>query len=123
MSSHPVLPIAFAPTPLSAAAWEAVPAEKTLSGAPKAAHQLLYSSSDGTFHAGTYECTAGKWTVSYAEEEFCALLEGRVTLTDGAGNACTFAAPDCFLIPAGFSGTWEAHGHVRKHFVIYEKRG
>jgi uncharacterized cupin superfamily protein len=115
----PVIP--FPATPLDSPTWEDIEPEKVLSGQPQAAFEMLYSDPSGAFHSGVYECTAGKWTVSYAEDEFCTLLEGTVVLTDEDGTAQEFKAPESFLIPAGFRGTWEAATAVRKLFVIHEK--
>ena len=112
--------IPFPAAPLTDPAWEDVPADKVISGQPKAAYSMLYTDPSGRFHSGIYECTPGKWRVSYDEDEFCTLLEGRVILTDAAGATREFAAPDSFLIPAGFSGTWEAATPLRKIFVIHE---
>jgi len=46
-----------------------------------------------------------------------------VKLTDADGNVETYRAGDSFLIPSGFSGSWETIEPVRKFFVIYEKNG
>ena len=32
-------------------------------------------------------CDVGKWRVSYSENEFCAILEGKCVLTDAAGRS------------------------------------
>ncbi len=47
--------------------------------------------------------------------------EGHVRLTNDKGEAQDFKAPESFLVPSGFAGTWEAVTPVRKFFVIYEK--
>ena len=113
--------IPFPTMPLENAERSAVPADKVISGTPEAAHKILYSSPSGEFHAGIYESSIGKWKVSYTEDEFCTLLEGEVILTNAKGEARDFQAPQSFLIPAGFEGTWESVTNVRKYFVIYEK--
>ncbi|MBI1216252.1 MAG: DUF861 domain-containing protein [Alphaproteobacteria bacterium] len=113
--------IPFPTAPLEAPEWEHVEAEKVISGQPKSAYKLLYSDPSGRFHSGLYECTPGKWHVSYSEDEFCTLLEGHVVLTNDKGKAQEFSAPDSFLIPSGFSGTWEATTPVRKIFVVHEQ--
>jgi len=58
---------------------------------------------------------AGFW----ASEDF----SGAVNYTDADGNVETYRAGDSFLIPSGFSGSWETIEPVRKFFVIYEKNG
>lgn len=111
----------FSPAPLANAERSAVDSAKVVSGTPEHAFDVRYTSKSGEFCAGVYECSAGKWRVSYSEDEFCTLTEGTVRLTDDAGKTEEFCAPASFLIPAGFSGTWEAVTPARKFFVIYEK--
>lgn len=113
--------IACPSSPLKDASWEPVAPDRLISGAPKTAYHILHTSSSGEFTSGVYECTPGKWHVSYAEDEFCTLLEGHVRLTNQQGESQDFKAPDSFLIPSGYVGTWEAVTKVRKLFVIYEK--
>lgn len=113
--------IPFPAEPLADAAWEEVEKDRVLLGQPTRTWKPLYSSASEEFHAGIYECTPGKWRVSYSEDEFCTLLEGQLKLTSEAGETQEFAAPCSFLIPSGFSGTWEAVTKLRKFFVIYEK--
>ena len=116
------LPIAI-PAAVSFAAedWSPVDADRIIGGAPQSAAKILYSSADEKFCAGVYACTAGKWRVSYSEDEFCTLLEGAVTLTSENGAVHTYTTPESFLIPSGFKGFWEPHGNLRKYFVIYEQ--
>jgi uncharacterized cupin superfamily protein len=113
--------IDFPAKPLQDAAWDAVEQERIVSGQPKRTYKTLYSSKSDEFHSGIYECTAGKWNVTYNEDEFCTLLEGRVRLTNDKGETQEYNAPDSFLVPSGYQGTWEAVTPVRKFFVIYEK--
>jgi len=113
--------IACPKEPLKDAEWDAVEQDRVVSGQPKRAFKTLYSSKSDEFHSGIYECTAGKWKVSYSEDEFCTLIEGHVRLTNNKGEAQEFKAPDSFVVPSGFAGTWEAVTPVRKFFVIYEK--
>lgn len=113
--------LSFPTTPLAAADFEPVDAAKVIEGNPQQAFRVTYTSASGDFCTGIYACTAGKWRVSYTEDEFCTLTKGTVRLTNAAGEAQEFTAPDSFLIPSGFSGTWEAVGDVQKNFVIYEK--
>lgn len=113
--------IPYPAEPLKDPAWEEVAAERVIAGAPKSSYHMLYSSKSGEFHSGIYECTPGKWQVSYSEDEFCTLIEGTVRLTGESGETQEFTAPGSFLIPSGYKGTWEAVTPVRKFFVIYEK--
>jgi len=113
--------LSFPIAPLASDAFEPVDAAKVIEGSPLQAFRVTYTSASGDFCTGIYACTAGKWRVSYSEDEFCTLTKGTVRLTNTVGEMQEFTAPDSFLIPSGFSGTWEAVGDVQKNFVIYEK--
>lgn len=93
-----------------------------LSGQPTTKLQNYYTDGSGQFFAGIWEATPGKWQVNYGEEEFCAILSGKATLTDVEGHAETFVTGDAFVIPKGFSGTWETIETVRKWYVIFEPK-
>lgn len=43
-------------------------------------------------------------------------------LRDAEGNAKTLRAGDRFVIPAGFSGTWEVLEPCRKIYVVFEEK-
>lgn len=119
--TDPLSVLSFTTAPLDPADFEPVDAGKVIDGAPMHAFRVTYTSASGDFCTGIYACTTGKWQVSYSEDEFCTLTKGTVRLTNAAGKTQSFTAPDSFLIPSGFSGTWEAIGDVQKNFVIYEK--
>lgn len=93
---------------------------RILDGAPRATIDNRYSDPTQRFHCGTWTSTPGRWRVSYTEHEFCYLLAGRVRLTASDGAACEFKAGDAFVIPAGFTGTWETLEAARKHYAILE---
>ncbi|MBU6475341.1 MAG: DUF861 domain-containing protein [Alphaproteobacteria bacterium] len=113
--------IPFPAEPLENPEWTEVAPEKTISGAPQAAYKILHTGKSGDFSAGIYECTAGKWKVSYTEDEFCTLIEGRLRMTSDAGEVQEFQAPDSFVIPSGYAGVWEPLTKLRKFFAIHEK--
>ena len=97
-----------------------IDAGRILDGAPSVTVDNRYSDPTQRFHCGTWTSTRGRWRVSYSEQEFCYLLAGRVRLTASDGTACEFATGDAFVVPAGFTGTWETLEAVRKHYVILE---
>ena len=119
--TNPLSILSFTTVSLDPADFEPVDAAKVIEGTPRQAFRVTYTSASGDFCTGIYACTAGKWRVSYSEDEFCTLTKGTVRLTNAAGDTQEFKAPDSFLIPSGFAGTWEAVGDVQKNFVIYEK--
>ena len=58
---------------------------------------------------------------SYPYDQFVLVLNGKSILTDEAGNAQTFVAGDTFVMPRGFSGTWEEFGVYRELIVVEEE--
>ncbi len=97
-----------------------LPPEKLLQGNPRQTAWVQYTDASGRFTAGVWHSERGRWKISYTEEEYCQMLEGVSVITDQAGTAVTVRAGEEFVIPAGFSGTWEVVEPTRKRFVIYE---
>ncbi len=94
---------------------------RLVAGAPRATVDNRYSDPSQQFHCGIWASTPGTWRVSYSEHEFCHLLEGRVRLTGDDGHSVEFRAGDAFVVPAGFSGTWETIEAARKYYSLYER--
>jgi uncharacterized protein len=93
--------------------------ERCLHGKPEQTLWNQFQDNSEQMLSGVWECTEGKWTADYASKnEFCHILSGKVVLTDEAGDSSTFSEGDSFVIPAGFSGTWEVVEPVRKLYVI-----
>jgi uncharacterized cupin superfamily protein len=97
--------------------------DKLLSGNPKQTLWTQYSDATGKFFAGIWRSEAGKWKVSYSEEEYCQMIEGVSVITGADGQVLTVRAGDSFVIPRGFVGTWEVVDSTTKRFVIYEALG
>lgn len=104
-----------------AAEQSAPPPERVLGGSPRTTVRNHYADDSAQFFAGTWSSTVGKWRVAYSEHEFCHLLEGRVVLTADDGRAWSFGAGDAWVIPAGFSGTWETVEPATKRYAIFER--
>ena len=97
-------------------------ADRLISGTPRQRVSNHYADATNQFFSGVWSSTRGKWRVSYTEHEFCHLLAGRIALTNASGECSEFGAGDTFVIPAGFSGTWETLEDCRKLYVIFEPR-
>lgn len=97
-----------------------LPEEKLLVGNPRQTVWLHYTDPSGQFVVGVWRSEPGKWRISYTEEEYCQMLEGRSIVTDAVGRAVTVAAGESFVIPRGFEGTWEVVDTTLKRFVIFE---
>jgi uncharacterized cupin superfamily protein len=95
------------------------PADRIVAGDPAQRAWNLYSSADGRFHAGIWECAVGKWRVVFTEHEFCQLLAGEIAVTGDDGSQRTWRAGDAFVSPAGFTGYWDVRAPARKYYVIY----
>ena len=98
---------------------EAAP-DRVLAGTPRTRTRNCYTDSTSHFFAGIWESTPGKWRVEYSEHELVQLLAGRVVLTDERGHERRFGPGDVFVIPAGFTGTWETVESVRKIYAIFQ---
>jgi len=77
-----------------------------------------FTGENGRLLCGIWEASPGTWKIAYTEWEFCHILEGKVVLTNEAGESWTLNKGDGFVIPPGFTGTWETLETVRKHYVI-----
>ena len=93
-----------------------------LSGRPVVSGINIYTSFNGAFSAGIWQCTPGRWRVTYAQDELCIMLSGRLVITDSDGKSRRFAAGDTFVIPAGFHGIWEVLETVRRVFAVHQTR-
>ena len=98
------------------------PADRLLSGQPRQVIYNHYAEGTGQFFSGVWSSTRGKWRVSYTEHEFCHLLAGRIAIVSDGGERYDFGAGDSFVIPSGFSGTWEVLEDVRKLYAIFEPK-
>ena len=97
-----------------------LPSEKLLEGNPKQSIWQHYTDPSGQFSTGIWQSEKGKWSVTYTEEEYCQILEGVSILTDAQGNAEIVTIGESFVIPRGFTGTWEVVERTRKIYVIHE---
>ena len=110
--------------PLSAAVDAEVstqPAERLLAGSPQQSISNYFTDPSGQFFAGRWSSTRGKWRVRYTENELCVMTAGKIVLTGEDGAVNSFGAGDAFVVPAGFSGTWEVLVDCTKIYAIFEK--
>ena len=95
-------------------------ASRLLSGNPQLTACNYYSDPSQQFFAGVWSATRGCWRIEYSEHEFCHLLEGRVVLKSTTGERWEFGVGDSFVVPAGFTGSWEVLEDCRKLYAIFE---
>ena len=98
----------------------APPAERRISGSPELQVRNYFSDPSQQFFAGRWAATRGKWRVRYTENELCVMTAGKVTIESSSGERSSFGAGDAFVIPAGFSGTWEVVEDCAKIYAIFE---
>ena len=98
------------------------PTERLIAGRPELSVQNFYTDASQQFFAGRWSATRGKWRVRYTENELCVMTSGRVVIESAGGERASFGPGDAFVIPAGFSGTWEVLEDCSKIYAIFEAR-
>jgi len=94
--------------------------ENVLAGNPVETGHVYFKDAGGEMSARVWECTACTSEIaSQPMHEFCLILSGEATITDGDGTAQTFKAGDSFLIPMCTKNTWHIPETVRKYFVLF----
>lgn len=78
----------------------------------------LWSDPDGS-ETGIWECTAGPSRWSLDTNEFVHVLSGSMTVTPDGGEAFLAGPGSTFLVPKGWTGTWDIHDTLRKVYVIF----
>ncbi|WIA15164.1 hypothetical protein OEZ85_001849 [Tetradesmus obliquus] len=67
----------------------------------------------------TWGCGASTFPWSYAENETCYVLQGRVLVTPDGGEAVEIKAGDMATFPAGMSCTWDVKEAINKHYNFH----
>jgi uncharacterized protein len=98
------------------------PAERLIAGTPELQVRNYFTDVSQQFFAGRWSATRGKWRVHYTENELCVMTAGKVIIEGSNGERMSFAAGDAFVIPAGFTGTWEVTEDCAKIYAIFEAR-
>ena len=96
-------------------------ADRLVAGSPRHSVSNFFTDSTGQFFAGRWSSTPGTWRVRYTENELCVITAGQVVLTSDDGAMNSFGAGDAFVVPAGFSGTWQVLTDCTKIYAIFEK--
>jgi uncharacterized cupin superfamily protein len=73
----------------------------------------------GSWDAGFWDCTAGRFRWHFGDAEFVLVLEGEVLVTDGAGVRHHLRTGDMFLFPGRTSWEWEVPEYLHKAFVMH----
>jgi uncharacterized protein len=94
--------------------------DRLVAGKPVTRVSNYFSDSTQQFFAGRWAATRGTWRVRYTENELCVMTTGKVVIESDAGQRNTFVAGDAFVVPAGFSGTWQVLEDCSKIYAIFE---
>jgi uncharacterized cupin superfamily protein len=97
-------------------------ADRVINGKPVARVANYFNDDSQQFFAGRWAATRGKWRVRYTENELCVMTSGKVVISSESGESYSFGPSDAFVIPAGFSGTWEVLEDCSKIYAIFEQR-
>lgn len=65
---------------------------------------------------GTWEKEASTFPWFYEDKETCYILEGKVKVTDEAGNSIEFKKGDWVEFPKGLTCTWHVLEDVKKKY-------
>jgi len=96
--------------------------DRLIAGTPELQVRNFFADTTQQFFAGRWSASRGKWRVRYTENELCVMTAGRVTLESASGERCSFGPGDAFVIPAGFTGTWEVVEDCSKIYAVFEAR-
>jgi hypothetical protein len=96
-----------------------IPRAWILEGNPVARKKRLTRSSDNLAATMMWDCTAGRFSWSYDEDEVIHVLEGAVIVEDAAGVRQRLQAGDTFLFPAGSRYLWTVPHYIRKIAFVY----
>ncbi len=108
---------------LQETALESIPAwpeEMVLSGTNQHWQKVLH---EGEFVVALYEAMPAVIDISepYPYDEYVRVLEGSVVLTSSQGERQSYEAGDAFLVPVGWTGTWEMPTRFRELIIIDRK--
>lgn len=96
------------------------PDELVLSGTNKHWQKILHQ---GEFVVVLYESEAAVIDVSYPfpYDEYVLVLEGEVILTSTSGERQRYGVGESFVVPKGWTGTWDMPAKYREKIVVERK--
>jgi uncharacterized cupin superfamily protein len=97
------------------------PEEMVLSGTNQHWQKVLH---EGEFVVALYEAMPAVIDIPepYPYDEYVRVLEGSVVLTSSEGERQSYEAGDAFLVPVGWTGTWEMPNRFRE-LIIVDRKG
>jgi uncharacterized cupin superfamily protein len=88
-----------------------------VTGVNKHAQKVLH---EGEVVAALYGADAARLTVAapFPYDEYVLVLQGQVVLTSDDGSSQTFGVGDGFLVPKGWTGTWDMPEQYLEKIVV-----
>lgn len=86
-------------------------------GQPVARARIVGESPDKLLATGVWDCTAGTFTWIFYNDEIVHIVEGEVTVRDGA-TTHVLGPGSVAYFPRGLETVWEVPKYVKKHFVL-----
>jgi uncharacterized cupin superfamily protein len=91
---------------------------------PSGAARELFAAANSGLRIGVWEGGPGILRLTnYPHDEYCVMISGEVVVTDAAGHKETFRSGDSFVIPHGFSGSWDMKTKMRKQYAMVQPAG
>jgi len=92
----------------------------SLTDGQQEASSILWTSADGHYKIGGWECQPGHFTADRTTaDEYCHIIKGKATVTMVDGDKPKeIQSGDLLVLPQGWKGEWIIHEHMRKLFVI-----
>jgi uncharacterized cupin superfamily protein len=91
---------------------------------PSGSARELFVAAKSGLHVGVWEGGPGLLRLTnYPHDEYCVMISGEVVVTDATGHEETFRRGDSFVIPQGFSGTWDMKTKMRKQYAMLQPAG
>lgn len=97
-----------------------IPQEWILKGTPVARSKILVRSRDWTSSVVVWDCTAGTFRWTYAQDETIVVVSGEAFLLLANGEERRFGAGEVGFFPAGVTCNWRIADHIRKVAVLRE---
>lgn len=100
------------------------PASMLLTPVPKQHSHLCFEDATGQLTIGVWDTTGyTRKLIPFPRHELMHLVEGEVTMDDGAGAVRRFKAGDTFFVPMGTPNSWRSEGYLRKIYAIFQPNG
>jgi len=92
--------------------------EDVLEGNHRPRGEILYYGDQLIVEVYEDEPGTDRFDEPYIYDEFVTVLSGKLILTAADGESQEFVAGDTFVVPKGFTGTWQMLGNYRELIVI-----